>query len=61
LTKIVTLKLNNLPLLPKNEVMSGLQKSLAVFGVIMGVGINTESTTGFFMDSSYAVPEDQKF
>ncbi|KAG1175709.1 hypothetical protein G6F36_011054 [Rhizopus arrhizus] len=33
--KIVNLKLNHLPLLPKKDVLSGLQRSLAVFGEIM--------------------------
>lgn len=47
--KIVSFKLNPLPLLPKNKVLTGLQKSLAVFGVIMDLGINTESATGVFL------------
>ncbi|KAG1153225.1 hypothetical protein G6F37_010550 [Rhizopus arrhizus] len=43
--KIVHLKLNHLPLLPKKEILSGLQRSLAVFGEIMKVRITTESFT----------------
>jgi hypothetical protein len=43
--KIVTLKLHHLPLLLKKEILSGLQRSLAVFDEIMKVGITTESFT----------------
>lgn len=53
--KTVNLKLNHLPLLPKKDILSGLQRSLAVFGEIMDVGITTEAATGFFMGSGYAV------
>ncbi|KAG1048583.1 hypothetical protein G6F43_009038 [Rhizopus delemar] len=40
LAKIVTLRLNRLPLLPKTEGLTGLKKSHAVFDVIMDLGIN---------------------
>ncbi|KAG0929864.1 hypothetical protein G6F30_011855 [Rhizopus arrhizus] len=58
--KIVNLKLTHLPLLPKEEVLAGLQQSLAVFGDIMDVGISTEASTGFFMGTGYAVLNVQK-
>lgn len=47
--KTVNLELSNLPLLPKKDVLSGLQRSLAVFGTIMGLDIFRDSATGFFM------------
>ena len=53
--KVVNIKLNHLPLLPKKEVLEGLQKSLQVFGEIMDLGITTEPATGFFMGAGYAV------
>ncbi|KAG1149809.1 hypothetical protein G6F37_005767 [Rhizopus arrhizus] len=40
--KIVTLKLNRLPFLPKTEDLTGLKKSHAVFDVTMDLGINAE-------------------
>lgn len=49
------LKPNHSPLLPKKEVISGLQRSLAVFGEIIKIGITTKSAMGFFMGSDYAV------
>jgi hypothetical protein len=41
--KIVTLKLNRLPFLPKTEGLTRLKKSHAVFDVTMDLGINAES------------------
>lgn len=49
------LKPNHSSLLPKKEVISGLQRNLAVFGEIINIGITTKSATGFFMGSGYAV------
>lgn len=53
--KILKLKLTHIPLQTKNEVVAGLQTSLAIFGKILDVGINTEPSTGFFMGTGYAV------
>lgn len=53
--KTVNLKLDNFSLLPKKEVLAGLQKSLAMFGDIMDLGIYMESVTEFFLGSGYAV------
>ncbi|KAG1369121.1 hypothetical protein G6F61_012609 [Rhizopus arrhizus] len=53
--KVVNLKLTHLPMLPAEEVKKGLAKSLAVFGDIMDVGISTDTATGFFMGTGYAV------
>ncbi|KAG1135539.1 hypothetical protein G6F37_012744 [Rhizopus arrhizus] len=53
--KVVNIKLSHLPLLPKKEVLEGLQRSLQVFGEIMDLGITTEPATGFFMGAGYAV------
>lgn len=52
---VVNLKLTHLPMLPAEEVKKGLAKSLAVFGDIMDVGISTDTATGFFMGTGYAV------
>lgn len=52
--KAVNLKRSDLPLLPKKDVLSGLQKNLAVFGTIMGLNMVTDSATGSFMGSGYA-------
>lgn len=46
-TRLKLSLLNNLPLLPKSKALTGSQKYLAIFGVIMDVRINTESATGF--------------
>ncbi|KAG1046895.1 hypothetical protein G6F43_010639 [Rhizopus delemar] len=51
--KIVNLKLNHLPLLPKKDVLSGLQRSLAVFGEIMDIGITTECETNDFSHATW--------
>jgi superoxide dismutase len=53
--KIVNIKLTNLPLLPKHEVLKGFQKSLAMFGSVMDLRVTTESAGGFFMGSGYAI------
>jgi hypothetical protein len=53
--KIINLELSHLPMLPKIEVLAGLKQSLEVFGKILDIGIVTESSTGFFMGSGYAV------
>jgi hypothetical protein len=53
--KILKIKLSNLPLLPKDEVLAGLKQSLAMFGTIIDVGIATEPNTGLFKGTEYAV------
>lgn len=53
--KVVNIKLSHLPLLPKKEVLDGLQRSLQVFGEIMDLSITTEPAIGFFMGAGYAV------
>ena len=45
----------NYLLLPKNEVLTRLQKSHTVFEVIVGVGINTEFATGFLCHAKQRV------
>lgn len=53
--KMIIVKLTHLPMLPRESVLEGLKKSLAPFGHLLDVGINTETTTGFFMGAGYAV------
>jgi hypothetical protein len=53
--KILKIKLLNLPMLPKDEVLAGLKQSLTLFGNIIDVGIAAEPNTGLFMGTGYAV------
>ncbi|KAG0742480.1 hypothetical protein G6F57_010769 [Rhizopus arrhizus] len=54
-SQAITLKLTHLPMFTSEEVLSGLNTSLAIFGNILDIGIITEKTMGFFMGSVYAV------
>ncbi|KAG0782234.1 hypothetical protein G6F17_011097 [Rhizopus arrhizus] len=53
--KMIKVKLTYLLMLPRESVLEDLKKSLAPFGHLVDVGINTETTTGFFMGAGYAV------
>jgi hypothetical protein len=53
--KILKIKLSNLPMLPKDEVLAGLRQSLTLFGNIIDVGIAAEPNTGLFMGTGYEV------
>ncbi|GAA5798805.1 hypothetical protein HPULCUR_004211 [Helicostylum pulchrum] len=54
-SEIITLKLTHLPMLLPEEALTGLTKSLSMFGNIIDIGITTDNATGFFMGSGYAV------
>jgi hypothetical protein len=68
--KAIQLKLSHLPMFTPEEVLEGLKTSLGVFGEIVDLGIYTDSASGFFMGSGYAVintfqdkdmPKEQKY
>lgn len=69
-SKIIHLKLSHIPLLPQTDVHAGLEKSLAIFGKILDIGISCFPDTKIFMGTVYAVidvyqdentPQDKKF
>ncbi|KAL0581588.1 hypothetical protein ABG067_008432, partial [Albugo candida] len=54
-TKVVNVKLSNLPLLKKEKVLLGLKTSLAPFGKLLDVGIYVDKETRYFMGNGYAI------
>ncbi|KAI9469917.1 MAG: hypothetical protein EXX96DRAFT_597820 [Benjaminiella poitrasii] len=56
-SKVVNIKLTDLPMLPHQEALQDLKQSLKPFGNIIGVSINAIPGTSVFMDIGYAVLE----
>lgn len=53
--KVIFVELFHLPMFTNDEILAGLQQSLALFGEILDLGIYTEKATDFFMGTGYAV------
>jgi hypothetical protein len=47
--------LTDIPYLPDDELEQGLKQAVGHFGTILDIGLNQESTDGWFMGSDYAV------
>jgi hypothetical protein len=53
--RVTRLALSDLPYLDKEDVLTGLTRSLSPFGKVVDVGINTDAKFGVYMGSGYAL------